>query len=209
MIFYNPSLQVSPDVTGRDLAAIQVQRAVRGWRARVWAVKVVHDRAWKALLLVQVRIFVMPLVEELRGVFFSVTPLLLYLSTNHNRRRNIWRSTYIVCCTAVLLYVVCRYGVIIDPPKHTRGRNGMIKMDDYQQLRVFIAHRTYIQILTHLQYVLPLYCSNQVSWLSLLREFDPTSQKYSSPPPLPSIHAYVHCHTTPSSGYRVEATECD
>lgn len=40
--------------TGRDLAAIQVQRAVRGWQARVLAVKLVHDRAWRALLLIQV-----------------------------------------------------------------------------------------------------------------------------------------------------------
>ncbi|CAM9545857.1 unnamed protein product [Ectocarpus fasciculatus] len=41
------------DVTGRDLAAIQIQRLVRGWRARVWVVKVMHDRAWRALLLIQ------------------------------------------------------------------------------------------------------------------------------------------------------------
>lgn len=40
---------------GRDLAAIQIQRLVRGWRARVWAVHVVHERAWRALILIQVR----------------------------------------------------------------------------------------------------------------------------------------------------------
>ncbi|CAM9735997.1 unnamed protein product [Ectocarpus sp. 4 AP-2014] len=40
-------------VTGRDLAAIQIQRFARGWRARVWAIKVMHDRAWRALLLIQ------------------------------------------------------------------------------------------------------------------------------------------------------------
>lgn len=40
--------------TGRDLAAIQVQRAVRGWQARVLAVKMVHDRAWRALVFIQV-----------------------------------------------------------------------------------------------------------------------------------------------------------
>lgn len=40
--------------TGRDFAAIQIQRAVRGWQARVFAVKMVHDRAWRALVLIQV-----------------------------------------------------------------------------------------------------------------------------------------------------------
>ncbi|CAN0094604.1 unnamed protein product [Ectocarpus sp. 8 AP-2014] len=49
----NAQAAAAHDVTGRDLAAIQIQRFVRGWRARVWAVKVMHDRAWKALLLIQ------------------------------------------------------------------------------------------------------------------------------------------------------------
>ncbi|CAM9525215.1 unnamed protein product, partial [Laminaria digitata] len=39
--------------SARDLSAISIQRVVRGWRARVWVVQVVHDRAWKALLLIQ------------------------------------------------------------------------------------------------------------------------------------------------------------
>lgn len=39
---------------GRELSAIQIQRLVRGWQARVWAVQVVHDRAWRALVLIQV-----------------------------------------------------------------------------------------------------------------------------------------------------------
>ncbi|CAM9205545.1 unnamed protein product [Ectocarpus sp. 6 AP-2014] len=49
----NAQAAAAHDVTGRDLAAIQIQRHVRGWRARVWAVKVMHDRAWRALLLIQ------------------------------------------------------------------------------------------------------------------------------------------------------------
>ncbi|CAN0013636.1 unnamed protein product [Scytosiphon promiscuus] len=50
----HPFMSMGPNsASGRDLAAIQIQRFVRGWRARVWAVKVVHDRAWRALLLIQ------------------------------------------------------------------------------------------------------------------------------------------------------------
>lgn len=40
--------------TGRELAAIQIQRIVRGWRARVWAAKEVYYHAWRALTLIQV-----------------------------------------------------------------------------------------------------------------------------------------------------------
>lgn len=41
--------------SGREVAAVQIQRAIRGWRARVWAVKMVYDRDWRALVRIQVQ----------------------------------------------------------------------------------------------------------------------------------------------------------